>query len=288
MKIQSFLLALILIPFLAAAQVKEAYSLFDSKGRQISYDKMIQSASAADVLFFGELHNNTLNHWLQLQVAKDVKKAGRNIAIGLEMFETDDQLILNEYMTGVIDEKQFLKEAKLWDNYLSDYKPIVELAKSNKLTLVATNVPRRYANITYKKGLAALDSLPVEAKAFMAPLPITVNYTQSTYSSMIEQMGGHGRGSAQNLVAAQALKDATMAHNILKYRKEGELFYHINGAFHSESHQGIITYVKQAKPSLKIITIHVVEQAKLDALDSASLRKADYIFVIADDMIKSY
>lgn len=287
MKIKLFFI-LLLLPFIASAQVKDAYSLFDGKGRKVSYEKMIKDASGVDVLFFGELHNNTLNHWLELQIAKDVKKAGRDLSIGMEMFETDDQLIIDEYMNGLIDEKQFLNEAKFWDNYKTDYKPIVEFARSNKSKLVATNVPRRYANLAYKKGLAGLDSLSAEAKALIAPLPITVDYAQSTYKEMAEGMGSHGGGSAKNLVAAQALKDATMAHNILKHLQDGQVFYHLNGAFHSERHEGIITYLKQQKPSLKIITIHVVEQENLDTLEAASIGKADYILVIASDMTKSY
>lgn len=287
MKIKLFFV-LLLLPFIASAQVKDAYSLFDGKGRKVSYERMIKDASGVDVLFFGELHNNTLNHWLELQIAKDVKKAGRDLSIGMEMFETDDQLIIDEYMNGLIDEKQFSKEAKFWENYKTDYKPIVEFARSNRSKLVATNVPRRYANLVYKKGLGGLDSLSAEAKALIAPPPITVDYAQSTYKEMAEGMGSHGGGSATNLVAAQALKDATMAHNILKHLQDGKVFYHLNGAFHSERHEGIITYLKQQKPSLKIITIHVVEQENLDTLEAASIGKADYILVIASDMTKSY
>jgi len=44
--------------------------------------------------------------------------------LGAEMFESDNQLIMDEYMTGKIKNlKNFEDEAKLWPNYQTDYKP---------------------------------------------------------------------------------------------------------------------------------------------------------------------
>lgn len=276
------------LPLSVLAQVKQAYSLFDVKGKSISYEKMLKACSNADFVFFGEIHNNTLAHWLELQILKDLHTEKPNVVMGLEMFEMDDQLIINEYLTKLIDEKQFLAEVKLWDNYKSDYRPLIEFARSNEIKVVATNVPRRYANVVYKKGLQALDSLPDETKALMAPLPISVDYTLPNYKAMVDGMGHHAGGSAENLVASQALKDATMAHNIANNYEEGQVFYHVNGAFHSQDKQGIVSYLTQAKPNLNVVTLHVVEQDDLDRLNPSNFGKADIIICIAKDMIKSY
>jgi|SRR5688572_6627208 len=279
---------ILLIPILVTAQLKDPYALFDAKGKKIGWEKLIELSRKADVVLFGELHNNTFAHWLELQVLKDLHKSGKNVAVGMEMFEMDDQLVINEYIAKLIDERQFTKEAKLWDNYKSDYRPLVEFARSNSLNLVASNVPRRYANVVYRKGLSALDSLPGEAKSLMVPLPLAVDYSMSNYKSMIEGMSQHGSGTAENLVASQALKDATMAHSILKYYKEGQLFYHVNGSYHSQDYQGIVAYLKKMKPDLNIITIHVVEQEAMNVLEKSNINKADFTFCIVADMIKSY
>lgn len=276
-----------LFPFLVAAQIKEPYALFDDRGKKISYEKFIQSGAKADIIFFGELHDNTLAHWLELQVLKDMYQYNRNIIVGMEMFETDDQLIINEYMNGVIGEKHLTSEAKVWDNYITDYRPIVEFSKANKLRLIATNVPRRYANLVYRKGISALDSLAAEAKSMIPPLPFEVDYSQPNYKSMMEGMSQHGKGSAENFVAAQALKDATMAHNISRHHVKGQLFYHINGAYHSQDHQGIVSCLGKMRQDMKILTIHVVEQEDITGLDKTNTHKADFTFCIVDDMIKS-
>lgn len=286
---KSWLLPTILFVSLAAsAQVKQPYSLFDEKGKSISYEKLLKACLKADVVFFGELHNNTLNHWLELQILKDLHKESGDLAMGMEMFEVDNQLVLNEYLSKLIDEKQFLAEAKFWDNYKSDYRPLIEYAKANSIAVVATNVPRRYANVVYKKGLKTLDSLSQETKALIVPLPLTVDYTLSNYKAMLDGMAQHGGGSAENLVASQALKDATMAHNIVKNLKDGQIFYHLNGAYHSQDNQGILTYLKESKPKVKVLTIDVVEQDNIDSMEQGSAGKADFTFCIAKDMIKSY
>src|SRR5690606_18990543 len=141
------------VPFAVTAQVKEPYALFNGEGKQISYASMVERIAKADVVFFGELHNNTLAHWLELQILKELHAGKKKLAVGMEMFERDDQIVLDEYLSGQIDEKNFLKEVKLWDNYKTDYKPMVEYAKKAGIPVIATNVPRRYANLVYRKGL---------------------------------------------------------------------------------------------------------------------------------------
>ncbi len=278
----------ILFPTFVYGQVKQAYSLFNAEGRETSYGKMIQSLEKADVVFFGELHNNTLAHWLELQLLKDLHTSGTRVIVGMEMFESDDQTKLNEYLKGLIEEKNFLKEAKIWDNYKTDYRPIVEYAKRNHIHVVATNVPRRYANLVYRKGLPYLDSLGNESYKWIAPLPLTVDFELPSYKAMVSGMGEHRSGSAQNLVGSQALKDATMAHFIAVNLNRDGVFYHINGSYHSQDYEGIIPYLKKTNPGLNIITIHVVEQSSIERLDDKHLKKADYIFCIVDDIIKSY
>ncbi len=226
---------------------------------------MVEDALKADIVFFGEQHNNPISHWLELELTKDLyaEKNG-NLILGAEMFETDNQLILDEYLSGQIAQKNFEKEAKLWDNYQTDYKPLVEFAKTNKLSFVATNIPRRYASLVNKKGFEGLDSLTSDAKKYIAPLPVKYDPELKGYKSMLEMMegqeGGAGGHVTENLPKAQAIKDATMANSILKYLKPGTTFLHYNGAYHSDNYEGIIWYLKQEKPELKVLTISTVEQ----------------------------
>jgi uncharacterized iron-regulated protein len=285
MKSILFLLLFSFATMTASAQ-PELYRIYDSRGKEMSFRKMSKAIEQAEIVFFGELHNNSVAHWLELQVLKMMADSDPDLALGMEMFEADDQLVIDEYFQGIIQEKHFLKEAKFWDNYKTDYKPLVEFARSQNIPLIATNIPQRYANLVYRKGLPALNELDPAALSYMCPLPFPVDFSLPNYVGMMEMMGGHGSQNSQNFVLAQAIKDATMAHFILQHLKSRML--HVNGAYHSMDGEGIIWYLKQARPELKILSIHTAEQSDLSKMDEDLTGKADIIIVVAEDMVKSY
>jgi uncharacterized iron-regulated protein len=269
---------------------KPAYKLFDSKGKTIKYKNLLKDASGADVVLFGELHNNPIAHWLQVQLTKDLFEVhGENLVLGAEMFESDNQLILDEYLGELIRESNFENEAKLWKNYNTDYKPLVGFAKQNRIPFIATNIPRRYASIVHQKGFEGLLELEEDALKLIAPLPVLYDAELPGYKAMMEMMGGMGKeqGNA-NFPKAQAIKDATMAHFILENWSQGKVFLHFNGAYHSNNYEGIVWYLKMAKPELNIITISTIEQDTINDLQDESKGIADYIINIPTDMIKSY
>ena len=202
---------------------KPAYRLYDKNGREITYTKMLGQLSDFTVVLFGELHNDPVVHWLQIEVTKDlfaIRK--RALVLGAEMFEADNQLILDEYLAGTIGDDHLKKEAKIWDNYETDYRPLVEFAKVHRLRFIATNVPRRYASLAAWKGLTALAGLSEESKRWIAPLPIRLNLKSPTYRDLLDLSVAHGI-RAKNFLAAQAIKDATMAHFILKNLTAGSV-----------------------------------------------------------------
>ena len=75
----------------------------------------------------------------------------KQLIIGAEMFERDQAEIMKNYLNGSLDEKEFEKQMRLWNNYKTDYKPLLNFAKEHKINYVATNVPRRYASLLYKR-----------------------------------------------------------------------------------------------------------------------------------------
>ena len=206
------------------------------------------------------------------------------------MFEADAQLVLNEYLDGVIKEDHMVKEGKVWDNYKTDYAPLVEYAKANNFPFIATNVPRRYANLVARSGLSALDDLDKMAKSYIAPLPIDVNYELSSYKEIGEMMGGHmgGHGASKNMIDAQAIKDATMAHFILENWSRGKVFYHLNGLFHSKNHEGIVAFLKASNPDLNVVTISIAEQSGIGQLEEANIGLADFVIAIPEDITRTY
>lgn len=266
------------------AQNKLAYQIFNSSGKKVSYQKMLKEMSKADIVLFGELHNNPIVHWLQYTTLKDLKEK-RNLTLGAEMFEADNQNGVNDYLEGKVTAKDLGKKIRLWNNYNTDYKPLLDFAKKNKIKFVATNVPRVYANLVYKSGFKALDTLSSNIKNWIAPLPIEYDASLPGYQNMLKMAGGHG---GDNLPKAQAIKDATMAHFILQNRESDKLFIHYNGTYHSDFFEGIGWYLKQKNVKLNIVTIATTEQKEFKKLEKEHKNKASFIIVVDEDMTKTY
>lgn len=270
-----------------SAQDLKAFNIFTSAGISSNWSDLVKDASNVDVVFFGEQHNDPVSHWLELKLAQALYKSkDKNLVLGAEMFEHDNQRTLDEYLSGLIVQKNFESEMRLWPNYKTDYKPLLEFAVENKLAFVATNIPRRYANLVYREGFEGLEKLSKEAKKDIAPTPIVYDATLPGYKAMMEGMDpGH---VSENLPKAQAVKDATMAYFISENMKKNGIFIHYNGAYHSDNKEGILWYLQKLKPNAKLFTITVVSQEDIDKLDKSNFNKADFIIVVPEDFTKTY
>ena len=268
----------------SSAQNKQSYQIFNPKGKKVCYRKIINTSQKSDVLLFGEFHDNSVAHWLELEITKDLL-GKKNIVLGAEMLESDNQKQVNQYLKAEINQKKLDSTARLWPNYKTDYKPLVDFAKELKIAFIATNIPRRFASLVFKNGFEALDKLSDEEKNWIAPLPILFDSTLPGYVKMVQEMGGHG---GENLPKAQAVKDATMAYFINKNRVENSLFIHYNGSYHSDNFEGIYWYLKQQNPNLKISTIATVSQKDISKLEAENYNKATFIIVIDEDVTKTY
>ena len=265
---------------------EKAHQIYSKNGNKISYKTMLFKMKNADVVLFGENHNDPISHWLQLELTKSLhEKHGENLMLGAEMLESDDQFQLDEYLLGFIREKDFEKESKLWPNHKTDYKPLLSFAKENNLYFVATNIPRRFANMVYRFGIDTLEYLPETSKQFIAPLPIAYDTSLTCYKELSGMLEGHG---GENLPKSQAIKDATMAHFIHKNMKGNTKFLHYHGSYHSKYHESIMWYLLQLDSDLDITTIEVVEQADISEFDKELIGNADFFIVVDEDMCKTH
>lgn len=269
------------------SQDKPAYMIFTSEGEKTDYATMLKALSKADIIFIGETHNCPIAHWMEYEIISDIaQKHHKGLTVGAEMLETDNQLLVDEYIDGIITSDKFESEAKLWDNHYTDYAPLLYLARDTGLRFIATNVPRRYASFVKDNGLAALESLSDEAKALMAPLPIPYDESsaENAMFSFMNMMGGHD--SPSHYAEAQALKDATMAWSIS--RNFDKKFIHVNGNFHSDNNGGIIHYLNTYLPQKHIATVCCVRQEEVGRLDKENKGRADFIICVPEEMTMTF
>ncbi|MEP6903839.1 MAG: ChaN family lipoprotein, partial [Actinomycetota bacterium] len=260
----SVFLLMFMMTISSFAQANEAnYRVFDAKGNPASLDKILEAIGQNDVVFLGENHDDATAHALQLQIFKAViEKNGkqRKIVLSMEMFERDVQTVVNEYLTNLISESHFLLSSRPWNNYKQDYRPLLEIAKEQKLPVIAANAPRRYVNMVSRGGRESLNALSPEAKKWLAPLP----YAQASeaYANKFKALMGKSPESnmgINNIMDSQSLWDATMAYSVAEFLKENKnsLVVHLNGAFHTENRLGTAEQLLKYRPKTKILVVTI-------------------------------
>jgi uncharacterized iron-regulated protein len=287
--------SLALIFFATAVTAQDSmsahYKIYDTRTKQIiSIDKIVADCAEADVLFFGEEHNDSAGHYLENKIFRALHAAyGEKVALSMEMFETDNQLALNEYLAGQIDESRFSKDVRLWSNY-KDYRPMIEYAKQNKVSVVAANPPRRYVTMVSRRGMKSLDSLSKDAKKFLPKLPydtLTGRYREKFF----EIMKGSPGGENPKVYHSQSLWDAGMGNSIYQFLKKnkGKKIFHCVGGFHSEEKLGTAAQLQMRNKKLKILNIASFSDKSFTNPDwEKQSYRGDYIIITNPDLKKTF
>ena len=256
-----------------------------ASSRDIEFPDLVQRLEAADVVFVGENHDDPETHRAELALLDALGRTGRPVILSLEMFERDAQPLLNEYLAGRISEADFLARSRPWDRYVTDYRPMVELAKAKGWRVIASNIPRPMASAVGRKALAALDTLTPLERSWAAR---DIKCPEDAYRTrFMDTMRGHGSGSAApaagdtlptavatRFYLAQCIKDETMAESIVESRNGAPpdaIVVHYDGAFHSDYRQGTVDRVKRRAPNLRLVVITAVP-----VLDPVTATLADH------------
>lgn len=286
-------LMVFMIPISSFAQAanESNYRVFDAKGNPANLDKIIEAIAQTDVVFLGENHDDATAHALQLQIFKSVvEKYGkdRKVALSLEMFERDVQTALNEYLNNLITENHFLLSSRPWNNYKQDYRPLVELSKTEKLSVIAANAPRRYVNMVSRNGREALNALSPEAKKWLAPLPY--NQASETYGNKFKALMGASPESnmgINKILDSQTLWDATMSYSISEFLKgnKNSLVLHLNGAFHTENRLGTVEQLLKYRPKAKILVVTMRYEDDFTRFDKTKHENLGDFVILTDSKV---
>ncbi len=263
-----------------------------ARGAFTDFETMLAALTRAEVVFVGEQHDDPNTHRLETAILEGLKRRKAPVVLSLEMFERDAQAALEQYLAGSISEEEFLKKARPWPRYATDYKPLVELAKASGWRVIAANVPRRQASEVAKAGLTAVDKLSAEDRANVAadlqcPRDAYFDRFAATMNEHPPQAGQEkkitpeeSRQRTERYYDSQCTKDETMAESIAAaiVQKPG-LVVHFNGSFHSDFGQGAAERTRRRLPDTKVVVVSILPVADLDALAPAGddLKRADYL-----------
>lgn len=260
---------------------------YDSREKRFAdIESMAAHAAQADVVFFGEQHDDVGTHRMQRAVLEAVARRRNDVVLAMEMFERDVQPQLDAYSGGTIDEPTFLKGARPWPNYQRDYRPLLEFARARGWRVVASNVPRTMASAVSKEGLGAVTALADSTRGWAAAefrCPTDDDY----FKRFAAVMGGHAAPgldaatTTRRYYEAQCVKDETMAESIVRARAAGNpspLVIHVNGSFHSDFGDGTAARVRRRLGTVRTMLITGVPVRDLDTIEPKSDRKrADWL-----------
>jgi uncharacterized iron-regulated protein len=280
------ILLLIFLPLLAISQESTSlhYKIYSTASKElVTIDTVLANMDTANVLFFGEEHNDSTCHVLEFLIFKRLtEKYPGKAALSMEMFETDCQNVLNEYLAGLIREKNFITEGRAWHNY-KDYRPLIEWAKTEHIPVVAANAPARYVNMVNRLSLSSLQNLDATGKSFLPPLPIDTA-TGMYYNKFLEVMGGHSAMGGMQMFQAQNLWDATMGWSITRFYKKHKDYkiLQINGGFHSEEKLGAAAQLKKYDRKINIVNIACFSDGNFENPDWSKYSKDNDYIILTD------
>jgi len=187
---------------------------------EMAPDDLLKEISRADVVCIGEEHSNPHSHWAELRILESLAERrtmnGREVAVGIEMLPRTTQRIVEKWSAGKIGETELLTEAdweQRWGYDFGYYRPQLELARSNGLSVVALNAPRELTHEVSTNGINSLDDKKLK---LLPELDLSDNEHRTWFK---EQMSKHphSKSSFDNMYAAQVIWDETMADTAARW-----------------------------------------------------------------------
>ncbi len=257
----------------------ENITIISATGDTLFFNELADALMGYDVIFVGEEHDAKAAHDAELAILTSLAERDSNLVLALEMFERDVQDVLDSYLVGDTPEDTFLARSRPWPNYQTDYRPLVEFAKANKIAVVAANVPRRAAAAVARSGEVSNEVVGQDSIWLPDTLHLDSEEYLERFSATMEGMphgGPMGSLNVDALYKAQVLKDAVMAASIDPYLDRRILFF--CGRFHADYHLGIPYQLQKNHPDLKIAVVSLAQASEELSAEDRS-RIADFLWV---------
>lgn len=285
---------------LDTAYVAGEYRVFTGAGEPAEIDDLVAAMDRHDVVFIGETHDDPTAHMLEAKILARAwetyggpashGQARRTVALSLEFFERDVQLVLGEYLAGLITEPAFQAASRPWPRYHTDYRPLMEFSKEYGLDVIAANAPRRYATRVTRHGRESLQDLPARALEYLPPLPYgqpSAEYRDQWIQVIARVMEMEGtkcgvpvddppapvgaHSGMGNQLHTQALWDASMAWWVSRYLESqpGALVLHMAGGFHVARGTGTPEHLEAYRPGASYMIVMIRPVEDVDAFEPA-------------------
>jgi len=234
-----------------------------SDRQAVSFSQMVADTEGADITFIAEEHNNKKHHEIQLDVIRSLRAKKLPLAIGLEMFQSDNQKHLDDWTEGKLSEESFKAVyARNWSYDWSLYREIFIFARDNRIPMIALNAPKDLVLKVARQGFASLT--PEERKNL--PLGVTCDLNNPQTEFLKKTFQAVFKHEANGKVfdyfcEAQAVRNSGMAMVIANDLKmnPGRKLVALAGTWHAVKH-GIPERLENIKNlSYKVIQPEIPE-----------------------------
>jgi uncharacterized iron-regulated protein len=264
---------------------------YDTANQQwIDMSGVTKKMSQSDIVFVGEFHNHIEGHKIELELLKyfHTNVTVERFALSVEMFERDTQALLTGYLNNELAEGFFTNNSRPWNNYETDYKPLIEYMKLSKRHVIASNIPRRYAAMVSQGNENDLWTMPDVERSYMTD---KIYAPHDRYYKIFYDMFKPQNWTDEKIelyYRAQCIKDDTMAMSIAEYVNAGQgaptKIMSVTGSFHVDYHLGTLDRVKLRLPNIKTLLISIVPWNPSEPVDPKEfLDLADVVIFAAEN-----
>ena len=264
-------------------------------GTEIAAETFFDELASTAAICVGETHPNPHHHWAQLQVLEELAKRsnGRNIALGMEMFQRPFQGVLDDYAAGRIDERALLSRtdwANRWGYDFALYRALLVVAARQKMAILALNISTELKNKIKRKGI---DGLTAKERARVPEVDLGDAEHKAWFDDLMAEMGGpHGHGSqssgkgsdkekaerARKIYLSQVLWDEAMADTAARWLAGGDNRQIVVVAGSGHCHDSAIVRRMRRRGADPVVSVRPVMLGN-EAKELAA-PQTDYLFVL--------
>ena len=287
-----------------AQEVRELEMFDGASGSRVGWSELVERARGADVVVIGEVHGHATGLEAAAELFDEIVDSGARAALSMEFFEKDEQVALDDYLTGVTDEEAFREAAgRNANNYPEAHRRMVERAKRAGLDVIASNAPRRYVRYARRNGRGAVASFTSEQMRLMdMPVEVTQGRYRETFLEMFgfnpdgssikseEESGDESHGmtmtyeDAQAFFFAQNIWDETMARSIADaWRGGAQPVVQVVGRFHSDFGGGLVERVQRLAPGARVLVVSMVNSDPSGRLAPDDMGRADVVIYTGEE-----
>jgi uncharacterized iron-regulated protein len=248
-----------------------------ASGKAVSFDEMMADLDYYQMIFVGEKHGLQSNHANELEIIKAVFKNHRSMEVGMEMFDRSYQQVLDLWSAGVLDEATFLRKVQWYANWRYDfglYRDILLFIKSNKIKLVALNIPSYIAS---RIRVGGIENLLDADKSY---LPKEIDTQNTAYRDYVEKAFNQHHFSEtdkfDDFYMAQCVWDEAMAESVASNLGNRKIVV-LAGNGHIQRNYGIPdrAFRRTQTPFRTVYQASVGEEVELSVADYIWITPAD-------------